>query len=58
MLDSDGKRIVGKYYNNHFATYKEQRTFEKLMFDKTKRQNGMPSVDGATHAICVWNAYI
>jgi len=62
ILDSDGNRILGKYYNppclpptaptappqtsyittpqpNQYPTLKDQRAFEKGLFDKTKKQS-------------------
>jgi hypothetical protein len=60
ILDSDGNRILAKYYNpphlasqppvsagnyttnpepNPFPTVKEQKTFEKGLFDKTRKQS-------------------
>mmetsp|Transcript_15016 Transcript_15016/g.21004 ORF Transcript_15016/g.21004 Transcript_15016/m.21004 type:complete len:174 (+) Transcript_15016:85-606(+) len=39
VLDSEGKRICGKYYTNELATVKEQLQFEKLLFNKTYRAN-------------------
>ena len=59
ILDSDGNRILSKYYNaphlasqqpapasnftttpqpNPYPTVKDQKTFEKGLFDKTKKQ--------------------
>jgi coatomer subunit zeta len=60
ILDSDGNRVLGKYYQsphlssvppttlqstytttpqpNPYPTLKEQRTFEKGLFEKTKKQ--------------------
>jgi hypothetical protein len=60
ILDSDGNRILGKYYNpphlpaqpppaglqayittpqpNPYPTLKDQRVFEKGLFEKTKKQ--------------------
>ena len=40
ILDSDGQRIVGKYYDDQFATIKEQKDFEKSLFAKTHKVNG------------------
>ena len=59
ILDSDGNRILGKYYqpphlpahptpqsqyittpqSNPYPTIKEQRAFEKGLFEKTKKQS-------------------
>lgn len=65
LLDSDGNRLLAKYYqpphapspagqhppahgnvppqlsaHNPFPTYKDQRTFEKAIWDKTRRASG------------------
>ena len=40
VLDTEGKRILAKYYGNDFATVKEQLAFEKNLFEKTKRYPG------------------
>lgn len=39
LLDSEGKRIVVKYYKNMFATAADEMAFEKKLFDKTVRTN-------------------
>eukprot|EP00794_Sanderia_malayensis_P017728 gene17728-19500_t len=39
ILDNDGERIVAKYYDDTFASIKEQREFEKNLYNKTSRQN-------------------
>lgn len=41
ILDSEGKRICSKYYTNEFPTPKEQFNFEKNLFNKTYRANGI-----------------
>ena len=49
VLDTDGNRVLSKYYRpkNHplgeskeFLTLKEQKAFEKGLFQKTKKQGG------------------
>lgn len=40
ILDNDGNRLVGKYYDEQFATVKEQKEFEKGLFAKTSKANG------------------
>jgi hypothetical protein len=40
ILDNDGLRLVGKYYDDQFASIKEQREFEKTLFAKTNKANG------------------
>lgn len=50
ILDNDGNRILAKYYDkNVFPTSKEQRTFEKNLFNKTHRANAeIIMLDGLT----------
>ena len=40
ILDNDGGRIVGKYFDDQYVTVKEQKEFEKLLFGKTNKANG------------------
>lgn len=53
ILDNDGNRILAKYYDkNVFPTVKEQKTFEKNLFNKTHRANAeIIMLDGMT---CVY----
>jgi len=39
ILDNDGERIFSKYYDETFPTVKEQKDFEKNLFQKTSKQN-------------------
>ncbi|KAJ3411985.1 Mismatch repair protein msh3 [Chytridiales sp. JEL 0842] len=39
ILDSEGKRLLSKYYTPEYPTIKEQKVFEKALFDKTRRMN-------------------
>jgi len=39
ILDNDGARIFSKYYDNTFPSVKEQKEFEKNLFEKTSKQN-------------------
>ncbi|KAB7500657.1 Coatomer subunit zeta-1 [Armadillidium nasatum] len=40
ILDNDGNRIVAKYYDPHcFSSVKEEKKFEKNLFQKTHRAN-------------------
>ncbi|KAJ3334393.1 Coatomer subunit zeta-1 [Blyttiomyces sp. JEL0837] len=39
VVDSEGKRLFSKYYGNEFPTGKEQKIFEKALFEKTRRMN-------------------
>ncbi|KAJ3040705.1 Golgi-to-ER vesicle coat component [Rhizophlyctis rosea] len=38
LLDSEGKRILSKYYTKDYPTAADQRTFEAALFQKTKKQ--------------------
>ncbi|XP_031617290.1 coatomer subunit zeta-1 [Contarinia nasturtii] len=53
ILDNDGNRILAKYYDkNILATVKEQKTFEKNLFNKTHRAaSEIIMLDGLT---CVY----
>jgi len=49
ILDNDGERIFSKYYDDTFPTVKEQKEFEKNLFQKTSRQNAeIIMLDGLT----------
>nr|KAF6455463.1 COPI coat complex subunit zeta 2 [Rousettus aegyptiacus] len=37
ILDNDGHRLLAKYYDDTFPSMKEQRAFEKNVFNKTSR---------------------
>jgi len=37
ILDSEGKRILSKYYSPDFAITKDQQAFEKNLYEKTKK---------------------
>lgn len=37
MLDSDGGRVLAKYFGSDYANPKDQKAFEKGLYDKTKR---------------------
>ncbi|KAL5010210.1 hypothetical protein ScPMuIL_012515 [Solemya velum] len=39
ILDNDGNRLITKYYDEAFPTVKEQKDFEKNLFNKTHRAN-------------------
>ncbi|RKP04526.1 Longin-like domain-containing protein [Thamnocephalis sphaerospora] len=41
ILDADGQRLLAKYYPHatEFAALKDQRAFEKSLFEKTRRTN-------------------
>ncbi|CAO3691739.1 unnamed protein product [Umbelopsis ramanniana] len=40
LLDAEGNWVLSKYYGKDFATTKDQKAFEKGLFDKTKRAQG------------------
>lgn len=40
LLDAEGNRVLAKYYGSDYTTLKEQKAFEKGLFDKTKRAQG------------------
>lgn len=40
ILDNDGNRLVGKYFDDQFPSVKEQKEFEKSLFAKTNKANG------------------
>ncbi|KAL3288831.1 hypothetical protein HHI36_003279 [Cryptolaemus montrouzieri] len=57
VLDNDGNRILAKYYDKTiFPTAKEQRTFEKNLYNKTHRANAeIIMLDGLT---CVYRSNV
>lgn len=57
ILDNDGNRILAKYYDkNVFPTPKEQRNFEKNLFNKTHRASAeIIMLDGLT---CVYRSNV
>ncbi len=57
ILDNDGKRILAKYYDpNVLPTPKEQKAFEKNLFNKTHRANAeIIMLDGLT---CVYRSNV
>lgn len=51
IMDNDGNRILAKYYDkNVFPTVKEQKQYEKNLFQKTHRANAAEIImlDGLT----------
>jgi coatomer subunit zeta len=50
ILDNDGNRMLAKYYDkNIFPTVKEQKQYEKNLFNKTHRANAeIIMLDGLT----------
>ncbi|XP_078035640.1 COPI coat complex subunit zeta [Augochlora pura] len=57
ILDNDGNRILAKYYDKKiFPTTKEQKAFEKNLFNKTHRANAeIIMLDGLT---CVYRSNV
>lgn len=57
ILDNDGNRILAKYYDkNILTTPKEQKAFEKNLFNKTHRANAeIIMLDGLT---CVYRSNV
>jgi len=56
ILDNDGNRLLAKYYDNTFTTAKEQKTFEKNLFNKTHRANAeIIMIEGLT---CVYRSNV
>ena len=57
ILDNDGNRILTKYYDKEtFPTAKEQRAFEKNLFNKTHRASAeIIMLDGLT---CVYKSNV
>lgn len=57
ILDNDGNRILAKYYDkNTFPTIKEQKAYEKNLFNKTHRANAeIIMLDGLT---CVYKSNV
>ncbi|KAI8086551.1 Longin-like domain-containing protein [Halteromyces radiatus] len=40
LLDASGNRVLAKYYGSEHTTLKEQKAFEKGLFDKTRLSQG------------------
>ncbi|XP_071942162.1 coatomer subunit zeta-1-like isoform X2 [Antedon mediterranea] len=56
ILDNDGERLVAKYYDDSFPTTKEQKAFEKNLFNKTHRANAeIIMLEGMT---CVYRSNV
>ncbi|XP_019632185.1 PREDICTED: coatomer subunit zeta-1-like isoform X2 [Branchiostoma belcheri] len=56
ILDNDGERIIAKYFDDTFPTSKEQRAFEKNLFNKTHRANAeIIMLEGIT---CVYRSNV
>ena len=57
ILDNDGNRMLAKYYDkNVFPTVKEQKVYEKNLFNKTHRANAeIIMLDGLT---CVYKSNV
>uniref|UniRef100_A0A2R8VJV3 Coatomer subunit zeta n=1 Tax=Mus musculus TaxID=10090 RepID=A0A2R8VJV3_MOUSE len=51
ILDNDGDRLFAKYYDDTYPSVKEQKAFEKNIFNKTHRTDSrsfftLPCVSG------------
>ncbi|XP_028393362.1 coatomer subunit zeta-1-like [Dendronephthya gigantea] len=56
ILDNDGERVLSKYYDDTYPTVKEQKEFEKNLFNKTSRVNAeIVMFEGLT---CVYRSNI
>jgi len=56
ILDNDGNRLIAKYYDESFPSTKEQKAFEKNLFNKTHRANAeIIMLDGFT---CVYRSNV
>lgn len=56
VLDNDGNRILARYYDNTFPTVKEQKAFERNLFNKTHRANAeIVMLEGLT---CVYRSSV
>lgn len=40
LLDGEGNRVLAKYYGQDKTNVKQQKQFEKGLFEKTKRAQG------------------
>uniref|UniRef100_A0A8C4YGD5 Coatomer subunit zeta n=2 Tax=Gopherus evgoodei TaxID=1825980 RepID=A0A8C4YGD5_9SAUR len=49
ILDNDGRRLLAKYYDDTFPSTKEQKTFERSVFNKThKTDSEIAFLEGLT----------
>ncbi|XP_032647312.1 coatomer subunit zeta-2 isoform X1 [Chelonoidis abingdonii] len=49
ILDNDGQRLLAKYYDDTFPSTKEQKTFERSVFNKThKTDSEIAFLEGLT----------
>lgn len=56
LLDNDGNRLICKYYDDTYPTAKEQKAFEKNLFNKTHRANAeIIMLEGLT---CVYRSNV
>ena len=37
ILNNTGQRIIARYYDDHFPSIKEQKEFEKVLYNKTSK---------------------
>ncbi|OQV23188.1 Coatomer subunit zeta-1 [Hypsibius exemplaris] len=57
ILDSDGERLIAKYFDDTFGSVKEQKSFERNLFAKTTKASGgeIILIDGLT---CVYRSNV
>lgn len=56
ILDNDGERILAKYFDDSWPSTKEQKEFEKNLFQKTQRANAeIVMFEGVT---CVYRSNV
>ncbi len=55
LLDSDGKRVAVKYYDQKMKTLAQQMKFEKEVFTKTQRNNARG--EATTGARSAWSRW-
>lgn len=56
ILDGDGNRLIAKYYDETFPSVKEQKSFERNLFNKTSKGSGeIILIDGLT---CVYKSNV
>lgn len=56
ILDNDGNRILAKYYDNTYETVKEQKAFEKNLFNKTRKANA--EIIMLDRVVCVYRSNV
>ncbi|KAI9192966.1 Longin-like domain-containing protein [Polychytrium aggregatum] len=56
ILDSEGKRLLSKYYSSEYPTAKDQKAFEKTLFEKTKKSSSASAI--GDHIIMIDNQIV